>query len=491
MPEIFPGLPYTSATADPITAFVGESNDHQEDIQLSDGSAADIVNVSSEGIEPGTDIRESFAALIASGGRFYIPDGEYSKSGTAIPVQSNTELIFGPNAIIKNATGSNAPILSNSDRTNGNTNIIIRGGKFDGNRANQTGQYSVLDFQRVTNSRFIGCDIQGGKRNASFPNGTEGEGIVLRYSDRNFVLNCYSHDNDYDGIKLRSSKYNVINGNVCAENGRSGIQISFQATNTSPPYNDNEGVYSAGSNFNTITNNTITHSTGTPTSVSPTNSGIYLHTGSNNTISGNVIHGPRQGIGVYYGSLENSIVSNVIAYRYVDKAGIDVEGGTGKNNRNRIIGNTVSAIAGTNPMHARINEGDSNLFFGNTYLMNGATGTPTREVTGSSSTGNRLLFESSDGTFTDNGTTTTIIVSSGSVASSLLFGAAGDVQLSRTAASVLSLGADDVIRTGRNVTASRPSASTVGAGAMFFDTTLAKPIWSDGTNWKDATGTNA
>lgn len=38
-------------------------------------------------------------------------------------------------------------------------------------------------------------------------------------------------------------------------------------------------------------------------------------------------------------------------------------------------------------------------------------------------------------------------------------------------------------------TATRPTASSVGAGAMIFDTTLNKPIWSDGTNWKDASGT--
>lgn len=38
-------------------------------------------------------------------------------------------------------------------------------------------------------------------------------------------------------------------------------------------------------------------------------------------------------------------------------------------------------------------------------------------------------------------------------------------------------------------TGSRPAAATVGAGAQFYDTTLGKPIWSDGTNWKDAAGT--
>ena len=42
--------------------------------------------------------------------------------------------------------------------------------------------------------------------------------------------------------------------------------------------------------------------------------------------------------------------------------------------------------------------------------------------------------------------------------------------------------------TGANATASRPAAATAGAGAMFFDTTLGKPIWCTGTAWVDATG---
>lgn len=37
-------------------------------------------------------------------------------------------------------------------------------------------------------------------------------------------------------------------------------------------------------------------------------------------------------------------------------------------------------------------------------------------------------------------------------------------------------------------TATRPSASSAGAGAAIFDTTLGHPVWSDGTAWKDATG---
>lgn len=38
-------------------------------------------------------------------------------------------------------------------------------------------------------------------------------------------------------------------------------------------------------------------------------------------------------------------------------------------------------------------------------------------------------------------------------------------------------------------TASRPTATDAAAGSCYYDTTLGKPVFSDGTNWKDATGT--
>jgi len=64
-----------------------------------------------------------------------------------------------------------------------------------------------------------------------------------------------------------------------------------------------------------------------------------------------------------------------------------------------------------------------------------------------------------------------------------------DVTLGRVAAGTLGVGAAHCLRTGKAVTASRPSAVTVGAGAVFYDTTLVEPIWSDGTVWRDAAGT--
>lgn len=64
------------------------------------------------------------------------------------------------------------------------------------------------------------------------------------------------------------------------------------------------------------------------------------------------------------------------------------------------------------------------------------------------------------------------------------------VDIGTTARRVRNLFAAGYIRGGQYTTAGRPSASTAGAGATVYDTTLSKPIWSDGTVWRDAAGTS-
>lgn len=44
------------------------------------------------------------------------------------------------------------------------------------------------------------------------------------------------------------------------------------------------------------------------------------------------------------------------------------------------------------------------------------------------------------------------------------------------------------LRVSAKSTSQRPSAVTLDPGTMIFDTTLSKPIWSDGTVWRDANG---
>lgn len=71
----------------------------------------------------------------------------------------------------------------------------------------------------------------------------------------------------------------------------------------------------------------------------------------------------------------------------------------------------------------------------------------------------------------------------------LFFGSAQDAGLQRSAAKVTSPNPGTVTALGTFSTATRLAAAAVGVGAAYFDTTLSKPVWSDGTNWRDAVGT--
>jgi hypothetical protein len=53
---------------------------------------------------------------------------------------------------------------------------------------------------------------------------------------------------------------------------------------------------------------------------------------------------------------------------------------------------------------------------------------------------------------------------------------------------VLTMLPHQTFRTGQGASSARPDATSVGQGAQWFDATLNKPIWSDGTNWRDALG---
>jgi hypothetical protein len=70
----------------------------------------------------------------------------------------------------------------------------------------------------------------------------------------------------------------------------------------------------------------------------------------------------------------------------------------------------------------------------------------------------------------------------------VFIGNAFDVALFRAGAGVFSMLPQQIMRQGSGTTAQRKTAANAGVGGHYFDTTLGKPIWSDGTNWKDATG---
>lgn len=69
-------------------------------------------------------------------------------------------------------------------------------------------------------------------------------------------------------------------------------------------------------------------------------------------------------------------------------------------------------------------------------------------------------------------------------------GSALDVQITRAAANELAMGANDGFRTGQSIHGSLPAAGNYNAGTQFFCTTDKQPLWSDGSVWVEADGTN-
>ena len=309
-------------------------------------------------------------------------------------------IIEGNGATIKALAGNNTYVITNADRVNGNTGIILRDLKVDGNAAGQTAQFNTVEFMRVTKSRFYNLEATGAQRNQMFPEGTNGDGLCLIYCHDNEINGGYFHRNTYDGIKLRSSNRNKIIAPTCEDNGRSGIQIAFYSP-TGPPFNVGEGVEAEGSNDNIITGAVITHSTGIPHFAAPTTSGIYLHTSARNTITNFRIEGVQQGIGFYGGNRDNQFSAGVIRARYgaQTRASIDLENGT--EYRNTFSNITVRPLSGANgKLLSVVNGAVGNRFLGCRFDLGDGTGTWTLANAG---TGTQILDYLSDFPVTDTG----------------------------------------------------------------------------------------
>ena len=113
-----------------------------------------------------TEIQAAFDAAGGSGGTVVFPPGTYlvSEAGTlthqgvnlhyCLKIPSSVTIVLDPAATIKAADASNSCIFVNDGIAGaGNTDISIRGGKIDGNRANQTGaatgNVSGMQFHNV------------------------------------------------------------------------------------------------------------------------------------------------------------------------------------------------------------------------------------------------------------------------------------------------------------------------------------------------------
>lgn len=63
-----------------------------------------------------------------------------------------------------------------------------------------------------------------------------------------------------------------------------------------------------------------------------------------------------------------------------------------------------------------------------------------------------------------------------------------DAVAHRSNAAAIERWSNTVIERLIGTTSARPGANKVEVGTMFYDTTLSRPVWSDGTNWRDSAG---
>lgn len=305
---------------------------------------------------------DALLAAFASGSRVALAPGQEWVVGDTLRVASGTEVYSSPSTTIKAATNMNKRLLENVNMATGDTGIVLSGLRLDNNRANQSGDnFEVVRLERVTESVISQVRATGGKRTTNYEYGGHGgEGVVLALSERNVVDGLWTHDNQYDGFKLRQSNHNMISNVSATENGRAGIQIY-----TYDPADGQVGSDTAGSNHNTFTNITVQHSTGIPGPGAPTCSGLYVHTGRWNTFSNFTLLGVRQGIGFWANGSDNTFSSGTIRYRSTDRAALDIEDSTAKSARNTFAHLRVDAISGTGGPFIKIKGGNvGNRFYG-------------------------------------------------------------------------------------------------------------------------------
>lgn len=134
-----------------------------------------------DGINDQEAIQAAIDALPSGGGKVALLEGTFTKGNAAgITVPSNTEIEMSPGTTVKFADGidADAQLFINSNPTGGNSNIIIKGGVLDGNRANQSaGIQCAIKFTKVSQST-IDCLIQN-MRTQNVWEITPGEGNTI------------------------------------------------------------------------------------------------------------------------------------------------------------------------------------------------------------------------------------------------------------------------------------------------------------------------
>jgi parallel beta-helix repeat protein len=238
-------------------------------------------------------------------------------------------------------------------------------------------------------------------------------GIYWDYVDNSEVRNVWVHDCTFDkgvtewaGIELTNCDFDKLVGNICSDNGLSGIQLGDYIAHSgactkilieaSECFNNYTSILIYDSDNNTVTGNTCQGN----------NDGIYLETSDNNTVTGNTCQGNYYGIRLRV-SNNNTVTGNTCQGNYYGiRLGISdnntVTGNTCQgntdgilidtSNNNTVTGNTCQG----NTDGILIDTSNNNTVTGNTCQGNNGYGILIDTSNNNTVTGNTCLENSQD-----------------------------------------------------------------------------------------------
>ena len=371
-------------------------------------------------------------------------------------------------------------------------NPVVDGCEFFGYAGNETMYIAGTTGAHITDCHIHDC----GTDTAS------GEGIKVLHNATGTVIDgCLIERTTRDGIDAYNAIATTISNCVIRDPGVNGIEIKWATTDTTLCRENTfvgnrvERAGSVGYNLDApktiAVGNVALSCTGSGFRFSSSADGGLVGTDGGTFIGNQALNGSADGFLGGALALNNSLVGNIalgntgIGFNVVGGQVMGFNAASGNTagnypassmqNIKAFIGNLGSATPG----EARL---ANNVPF-MSYLTNGNV----MDLLKLSSSNVVLV-----GTTASGGPSLRLQAPSGSLIESVgrfLPAVTNTYDLGGSAAKWKDLYMAGVIKTAAVATGSRPTAAIAGAGGQMYDTTLSKPIWSDGTVWRDAAGT--
>lgn len=494
-----------------------EARDNQRWVTVTDfGAVGDGVTDNTTAIQAAIDEMAS-----NGGGEVFFPPGEYRIDGYA-RMKSNVSLLGAGEISVIKPLGNPSAILYEGTVEDPIVNTAVRRLKIDGEyqangsnalismegyverawidevhmyNSHYDGIYMLHDCSEiwVTNCRVVGCKDDGIN-----PGGGWGD---PRGTHNVFIIGNYVSDVVNDGIHISLDTDHIIVANNIVEN--CGVGVGIHKTSYYSIVNNwikdcGRGItaWTWDGPYGVIEGNLIDGTT--------VGDGIRLsyanhHSRVANNICRNINGGNSFGIKIskthHVSAIGNTIETAKLGISIWDAQHISIVANSMEDVTSGITLNGADCVISDNKISAKSNGHGIKVIPVNGYEVSNSL-ISGNYIQGDSSYGSGIILLSSGCTVSNNRIREASVYSIRDVVGNnkVLFNDVAAPSLYQDSTLHIELdNAGDVtlggvLATGAGTIAERPSASEVSVGARWYDTSLSQPIWSDGSTWRDASG---